>query len=174
MKLGLIRVGFLVLLVTPLGCTKEEEEFQYDREDMEAAVFGTWTGTFTPEDATVASLTLDIRAHDDVARAPACAQRNFSDDSGTPGLELRCGSGSTLAVSATLVIEGDDSPTEFDGYFDVGGLTFTGGYLSLTGRGSEASTALMSEQDHGAWKGCRYGEGATLLGTCTLDTRVEE
>ena len=170
MRLGLLSLGISVLALTSVGCAGDEEEFQYDREDMEAAVFGTWTGTFTRENSTAVPLTLDIRARDDVARAPACNQRSFSDGSGTPGLELRCGSGSSLAVSAMLVVDGDDSPTDFVGYFDVNGLTFTGGYLSL----ASSSEALMAELDHGAWKGCRHGEGAAIGATCTIDSRVEE
>jgi hypothetical protein len=154
----------------PLGCSNDEEEFQYDREDMEAAVFGTWTGSYTLEGSTAVPLTLDIRARDDVARAPACNQRSFSEQSATPGLELRCGSGSSLAVSATLVVDGDDSPTEFTGYFDVNGLTFTGGYLSL----QSSSEALMAELHDGAWRSCRHGEGAATDASCTLDARVEE
>jgi hypothetical protein len=174
MKLDLVRVGFLVTGLGALGCADEDEEFQYDREDMEAAVFGTWTGTHTANDGTAVAMQLEIRSHDEPARSLACEDRNFSDHSATPGLALACSPGSTLAVSATLVVDGAaESPPDLDGYFDVAGLTFSGGSLSLLDRatGTGFLTALLKGEK---WEECRYGVGAQVTGSCTLDSRIQE
>jgi hypothetical protein len=166
MKLGLVSLGFLFLGVMSVGCSSEDEEFEFGRADMEAAVFGTWTGTVTPPGETAAPLTLEIRARDDVARDLACASRNFES---APGLEMQCSTDTTLAVSATLVAGDGASPTELDGDFIVGGTTFSGGDLQLLDRGSIKSRVLAI-QEGGAWTWCEVVD----LGDCTLDARVED
>jgi hypothetical protein len=176
MKLGFFRLGFLVLGSTSLGCANDEEEFQYSRADMEAAVFGTWTGTFTQDGTTAVPLTLEIREYVDGVRPPACAQRNFSDGSGTPGLDVRCSASSTLNLTATLVVEDAGLVAEFYGDFTVGGLTLTGGDLSLYDASATPSTLdgrLYATLVGDTWESCRYG-GEKILGDCTLDARIEE
>ncbi len=172
MKLVLVRLGLLVLSVASFGCSgNDEEEFEFGQADMEEALFGTWTGTLTASGGNAVPLTLEIRSHDDVARSTACASRNFSGESSTPGLEQQCFVSTSLQVSATLVAGDDASPTEFDGYFMVAGTTFSGGELSLYGRSSDGDR-IWTRLDGGTWTPCEIWNGPENLGNCTLDARV--
>ena len=167
---GLLAFGGLA------GCGgPEEPAWQFDQADMEAALFGTWTGTITPAGGETAPFTLTIRSHDDVARTPQCGSRDFSGDDTTPGFGTRCIESTSLAVSATVVGDGA-APAETDGQFLVFGTTFHDGDLYLTHRTSE-ERHLHAHYQEETWRGCEIRSSGTgneqSIATCTLDERID-
>jgi len=172
MKLERKLLGLLVLGLAGCG-GNEEPDWQYDQADIEAAVFGTWSGTITPVDAEAVAFTVTIRSHDDVTRTPQCGERNLSDDEATPGLGARCVATTSLALSATVVGDGTESE-EADGSFRAMGETFGYGDLNLYYR-SSTTRYLVAEYQDGTWAHCnvRGAENANIVAACTLDERVD-
>ena len=157
---------------TLAGCAgPDEPNWQYDQADMEVKFFGTWAGTLTPTDEEAAPFRVTIRSHDDVARAPACGSRDFSDEA-TPGLEARCMESTSLAVSATIMGDGTD-PEEADGYVSVMSETLTNGDLWLDYRSSASRRLLAYWQRDEPWNHCELrdgsGSGETIVALCTLE-----
>jgi hypothetical protein len=171
-----IRVGCWLLapmLAAAAGCSANDEpDWQYGRADMEAAVFGTWTGTYTPEGGTAVPLALEIRASDEPARSLSCGSRSFAHTEGTPGLALRCSEASTLALSGTLSFEGGSKYEALEGSFSVYSTEFYGGSLGL-GYVNSADVRLDAELSDGAWSVCRMFRAPGPIGSCTLDARAE-
>ena len=153
------------------GCSGDDEpDWQYDQSDMEAAVFGTWTGTFTPDGGEPTAMTLAIRAHDESVRQLKCGSRTFTSGEATPGLGVRCMDSSSLLVSATLS-NGDGSISEeLDGSFNVDGTTLEWGDLSL---GVPGSSHVWSSWHAGVWSNCELWLDEATNGTCTLDERLD-
>ena len=176
---SMVRMGrFGVSLSLALtGCSlmtaeQDEPDWQYAQEDMEAAVFGTWTGTLTPESGSLSALTLVVRSRDESVRQLSCGSRTFADNDSTPGLGVTCVESSSLQLSATLTIgEGTDS-REFDGAFDVLGTTLHHGELRL-GDAVVENGHLWARWDDGAWSYCELWMNEAMNGTCTLDERAE-
>lgn len=176
MELNLRPLGLLVLGLALPGCSgNEEPDWQYDQADMEAAFFGTWSGTITPTDEEAAPLTVTIRSHDDVARAPACGNRDFSSDETTPGLGARCIEVTSLAVSGTIVGDGDESE-DGDGSISSLGVSLDNADFHLVYRNSTSRT-MRVYWEHGVWSHCSIVDGEYpnegMVATCTLDERVE-
>src|SRR5262245_9880268 len=103
---SIVKMGFwgVAAFLALTGCSAgdDEPDWQYDQADMEGAVFGTWTGTLTPESGSPFALTLEIRSHDETVRQLSCGSRSFSDGDSTPGLGVRCMEVSSLQLSASL------------------------------------------------------------------------
>jgi hypothetical protein len=166
---------FLALLVLGLafsGCSgNDEPDWQYGQADMEAAFLGTWSGTITPTDKEAAPLTVTIRSHDDVARAPACGNRDFSGDEATPGLRTRCLEVTSLAVSGTVVGDGDESE-DGDGWISSYGLSLDSADFWLEYRSSQ-SRVMRASWNEGVWSHCTILDGEYpnegSVATCTLD-----
>ncbi|HEX6275366.1 MAG TPA: hypothetical protein VFZ53_20140 [Polyangiaceae bacterium] len=171
-----VRVGSGLLvsfLAGAGGCSASDEpEWQFDQADMESAVFGTWTGTYTPFDGSEVPLTLQIRSSDEKARSLSCGSRSFSETRGTAGLSVRCYESTTLALSGTLTLGGVSEPQELDGYFEVAGTSFDSGYLDVSQRDALANS-LEATYRNGRWSDCRLLASYAVNGSCTLDERVE-
>ena len=175
MELDLRPLGLLILGLGLPGCSgNEEPDWQYDQADMEAAFFGTWSGTITPTDEEAAPLTVTIRSHDDVARALACGDRDFSGGEATPGLGARCIESTSLVVSGTVVGDGGDA--DADGWIYAFGVSLDDADLYLDYR-SSASRTMRVYWEHGVWSHCEIHDGGYpnegIAATCTLDERVE-
>lgn len=163
---------FLVISGTALsGCfSKEEPEWTYDRADMEQAVYGTWSGTLTLDGDEARPFTLSIRSHDEPMRAPACGNRTFQSGTEEPSLELECVSVSSLALSGTLALEGED-PVELDGGFSADSTSLTYGSIGLDFRADVRR--LEASWERGVFSACSLRNDLAPMGTCTLDARAE-
>jgi hypothetical protein len=163
------------LLLALAGCSssaaEDEPDWQFDQEDMEGAVLGTWTGTLTPVSGSPSALMLVVRSHDEPVRQLSCGSRTFADD-WTPGLSLRCIESSALQVSATLTLGEGSDPKEFDGVFDVFGTKLDWGELRL-GDANVENGHLWARWDAGAWSYCELWASDATNGPCTLDERAE-
>jgi len=166
-------LGGLSLALALGGCAQNDEpDWQFDRADMEGAVFGTWKGTFTPTDGQTVPLQLQVRAQDEPVRSLSCGSRNFSAGEATPGLGARCIESSSLKLSGTLTIDDGSEAEELDGSFYVIGTRFDSGDLDLFYRDS-ANHGLSAEFQKEAWISCGLRASEIKAGTCTLDERVE-
>jgi hypothetical protein len=168
-----VRMGsfgvFLVLAMAGCSSADDEPEWQYDQEDMEGVVLGTWTGTFTPEGGSPSALALTIRPHDEPVRELSCGSRTFADDGSGPGVGLRCFDSSSLRVSAALTIGEGSESQGLDGTFDVYGTTLTSGELRI----SLANGHLWARWEDEVWSPCDLWFDEATNGTCTLDERAE-
>jgi hypothetical protein len=174
MNLAVKRLGLLGLFAFggTAGCGgPEEPDWQFDQADMEAALFGTWSGTITPVGEVTVPFMVTLRSHDDVARAPACGNRDFSGDDATPGLGARCIEVTSLAVSATIVGDGAESE-DADGSFGVLGVTLDNGDLSLDYR-SASRWMVASWSDDDGWSHCAVTSDEQAAATCTMDERAD-
>jgi hypothetical protein len=169
---SMIRTGgtfWVPMVVAVAGCSANDEpDWQFDRGDMEAAVFGTWTGTVTPEGGATLPFTREIRSSDETTRSLSCGSRNFSEAGGTPGLSVRCGETTWLALSGTLRVEGA-APEELTGDFAVHGTSFHEGYLTMHRRDT-IDVVLNAKYQQGTWSDCASYVPSR---TCTLVERIE-
>ena len=113
---------FLLLAVFLASCSSsEDEEFQFDRNDVDSALSGTWTGSF----ATGRSGTLDV-----VLRiAPPTAQAKCANRT----LSTKCTTESEAIFEGTLTTsDGEFAAVPIKGYVMIGGTEFNNGYLDLT------------------------------------------
>ena len=173
-RVSLIGIG-LFSLVGALGCAPEEQPFEFGRADMEAFVFGTYSGTYIPPEKSGIAMLLQVRPRDAVTRdlAESCATREFSDaDNGTPGLEVKCDATSTLVISASLLVNDGTAQVELDGWYTVFGNTLDDGNLWLTYR-TAASTRLNVTYQADRWQFCDIRAGETYVGSCTIDARIQ-
>jgi hypothetical protein len=154
------------------GCGPDDPEYDFDRADMEAEVFGTWSGSLELEGELAQAYTLDIRARDEPSRSLACGERRFSSD-GESSRSLACMQSTTLEISATLTMADGSDSADLDGSFYVYGRTLGAGGLELQYR--NVDRYLTVEQQNDMWRFCRLYAGSPSLGvgTCTLDARTE-
>jgi hypothetical protein len=171
-RVSLIGIG-LCSLVGALGCEPEEHPFEFGRADMEAFVYGTYSGTYIPPEASGIAMLLAVRPRDEATRNLACATREFADtDNGTPGLEVACDPTSSLAISASLLVNDGTAQVELDGWYTVFGNTLDDGNLWLTYRAA-ASTRLNVTYEADRWRFCDIRAGETYVGSCTIDARIQ-
>ena len=161
-------------LVGALGCAQQEEEWQFSRADMEAFVFGTYAGNYILPEETPIAMQLQVRPRDAVTRDLACASREFNDSEqgGTPGLDVRCDSTSSLAISGTLLVNDGSPPVDLDGWYTVFGSDLEEGNVWLTYRTS-AATRLSVAYQIDRWKFCDIRTGDAYIGSCTIDARIQ-
>lgn len=147
------RLGTLAALVTLValanvgGCSSPEERFSYGQAEMEGAVIGDWTGTYTATGKAPTALHLTIRLGAPAAKT-ACGNQSFP--------AVKCISMSQLAIEATLSTDDTSSFVEaLTGHFTVWGTELTTGEISLststgvtrlqaTWSGSSAATGTLS------------------------------
>lgn len=132
-----------------LGCSSDDDEFQYGEAEMHAAVVGAWTGELTRDGQPPSSHELLIERAGPGSQ-PTCGSRTFS--------QPQCSSSSSMSLAATLTSDdGLFAEHPLTGYFGVYGLTFRGGELFLSGTGTELRAVLLE----GAF------EQGTMTGTHT-------
>ena len=152
-----------------LGCSYEQAQFTYGKAEMEGQVIGTWTGSWWASGQEVRALTLEVESKNDPSvRKTACSRQTFSESA--PGVELRCGATSSLALSGLLTLEdGPLSATPLSGSYEIWSLNLGPGSLSLSS--SDGSSWLSATQNQDlAWTDCTIRDGSASA-TCTLDVR---
>lgn len=164
-RIAIVVLGLGTFLLNPsFGCISGEEEWDYDREDLQAAVVGTWKVT-TPDGeallvlapAPAASATGAAKTF--VKSAFACGDRSFYKSAAA------CISSSSLALTGQ--ISGSQTPpgnNSVRGQFRVYGLKFTQGRVELMlpeGKQlfGEYQGRLVDE-----FEGSLWGEGGAALG----------
>ena len=154
------------LLVACGDADSEEDEFTYDRADVEAALLGTWRGTWASKEEEAVPFELEVRAADEPPLGGRCDNRELA----APGLSVQCVSMSSMPVSATAVV-GSTAPMEFDGGVTIPSLNLSEIWLSLSGE--EAPFVIDANWDDvEGFRSCSAQAGGEIIATCTLDERL--
>lgn len=165
-----IRAGIVACLsLTSAACSHEQAEWNFDKGDMQAAVYGTWHGDYTATGGSPLPLTLEINAPDP-SLTPQCGTRTFSQAGETaPGLAPLCSVESQLMLAGTLSVdETSFSGTELAGYFLVSGNQFSRGELRFDAE-REGFELYASWRD-GAFDDCELWSREKVA-DCTLTER---
>lgn len=159
----------MALALASAACSYEQAEWTFDKGDMEAAVYGTWHGDYTPAGGSPLPLTLEIKPPAEPSLAPQCGTRTFSEGQTTPGLAPTCSVQSELMLSATLSIEETSfSGAELAGYFLVGGNQLSRGELNLDA--TVAGFNLIATWTEGSFEACSVWDREKVA-DCTLRER---
>lgn len=120
------------LLTTGCGSSgEEEEEFDFDGDDLRAAIVGTWSGSLTASDGSVRAMDLTL-TYVEPGKDPACGNRELgagrSDDA--PGLRPECVTESSIHLTGEMTIDsGELSGATVTGSYYVAGNALRDGYL---------------------------------------------
>jgi hypothetical protein len=128
-----VLLGYVVFLVNPgVGCSGAgQDEFEFDAEDMKAAVEGTWA--FSPDGAATPQVTFSLQygpsgtqasARAWIRPAAACTSRSFVAGAAA------CVVVSTMGLSGQTTGSGIYTGA-VTGQFSVYGTRYTGGSLSV-------------------------------------------
>jgi hypothetical protein len=113
----------LLTLTQANGCSSPEERFSYGQPEMESAVIGDWTGTYTATGKAPTVLHLTVRLGAPAAKT-TCGSQSFP--------AVKCISMSELAIDATLSTDDTSSTVlAMTGVFRVWGTDLTSGEISL-------------------------------------------
>ncbi|MCC6214657.1 MAG: hypothetical protein IT376_07295 [Polyangiaceae bacterium] len=152
-----------------LGCSSAEDSegaelYSYGAGDVEQAVLGTWTGTWTPPGGAAGAFTVQLARPAGATTRPACGNREL----GTLG--PACIDMSSMTLAGVLDVEdGSFTAAPISGGLTVPGTELTELFLSLEGAGVRWS----AEWARGAWTGCRANAlDGTTLAACTLAARA--
>lgn len=166
------RVGRCLLfgsLLAACGPTAEDPNYRFGKEDLESALLGAWTGTWTPNAGEPSAFELELRRPDDPPASSACNRRVLLEPDGTPGLAVQCASSSAMAVAATATV-GDAIPAqELDGLIEVDGLLLHEAFVSLARDG--AAFSLYAEWSVDGFRSCSARDGQGEIAVCTLERR---
>ena len=161
-------MGLLFSVSLSVGCGggDDEEDYRYERADIETAVFGTWRGSWEPVDGSESTaFELEIRASDGDLGS-MCGNRTLG------GLRPQCVATSSIAVSGTVSLRDGSEPVELDGGITVPGLTLSEVWVSLTRDGAPFGVVADWTEAEG-WSFCRADDGnGGIIAGCTLTERV--
>ena len=162
-------MGLLFSVSLSVGCGggDDEEDYRYERADIETAVFGTWRGSWEPVDGSEATaFELEIRASDGDLGS-MCGNRTLA------GLRPQCVATSSMAVSGTVSLMDGSEPVDLDGGITVPGLDLSEVWVSLTRDGAPFGVVADWSSTEGGWSFCRADDGnGGIIAGCTLTERV--
>jgi hypothetical protein len=162
-------LGAVCVLVVGCGGGEEGDDFKYDGADVQAALFGSWQGTWLPANGDAASdLELEIRAPDEAPLGSRCGDRTL----GSTGLSPQCTPTSSMSVSGTVSVADGSDPVDLDGTIFVPSLILSEAWVSLT---RDGAPLLVNAQwtDAEGWVQCTaQGPTGETLAACTFDAHV--
>lgn len=156
------------LALLALGCSGSDdagdERYSYGATDVEQAVMGKWSGTWTRSGGVATPFTVALSRPAGPTTRPACGSRELG------GLGPLCLETSSMTLAGVLdVDDGSFTAAALSGGLTVPGTDLTEILVGLEGPGLRWS----AEWSTGAWTGCRaQALDGSQLATCTLAARA--